>query len=856
MSNERIAMMRKLGRYWHYLSIAVATIGLTLFLHGGMGETPTSAIAMTPLSAQTSTALEQGRQLYQSGRFADAAALWSEAAREYRETGDEIHQALTLSYLASAYQKLDRPGPAEEAIVESLALLESAADPQAILWAQALNTQANLFLYRGQMQKALNTWEEAETYYQEAGDFQGEIGSQLNQARVLYGLGYYGRAYDILTAIAQQADRLDPSSLKIQTLHSLGDALHQNGFWEDARQVLEQGLVLAEQIEAESELSPILLSLGNIAADGNKTQDAIYYFQQADRTAKNRKNRLDAQLNLLRMYATLGEQSQARNVATSLEQEMNTLAPSRPKIYAAINFAHTLKTVEQPETIVSSSKVVELLGDAVKDARSLNDPTAEAYALEELGTLYTDRGQRKAGKKLLEQSLSLGQTIQGNRIISQAAWTLGRVLQQEGNESEAIAAYREAITALQALRGDLVAVDREFQFSFRESVEPVYRQLVGLLLDNNPGQGELAEVRDLIENLQLAELDDFFEDACLQVQPQQIDEIDPNAALLYIIMLRDRLGILVSAAGQPIRYYSQPIPRQEVEDKLHAFLSTLHPVSDSVQQLQLSQQIYDWLIRPIEEDGALEGRNTLVFVLDDLLQRLPVSALHDGEKYLIEKYAVALSPGLQLLPTDQLQQQQIDAVVGGISESVSGFAALPEVEQEIQDISRTISATQLLNQTFTRDNLVQKLKREHPNVVHLATHGQFGSTQDSTFLLLWDGQLNVRELSEMLRDRRRSDKTLELLVLSACDTAAGDDRAVLGLAGFALKSGARSTIASLWPVRDRVAAQVMTQFYEGLDEPGIPKVEALRQAQLQLLEDKSFEQPFFWASFVMVGNWL
>ena len=272
--------------------------------------------------------------------------------------------------------------------------------------------------------------------------------------------------------------------------------------------------------------------------------------------------------------------------------------------------------------------------------------------------------------------------------------------------------------------------------------------------------------------------------------------------------------------------------------------------------MQLSQQIYDWLIRPIEEDGALEGRNTLVFVLDDLLQRLPVSALHDGEKYLIEKYAVALSPGLQLLPTDQLQQQQIDAVVGGISESVSGFAALPEVEQEIQDISRTISATQLLNQTFTRDNLVQKLKREHPNVVHLATHGQFGSTQDSTFLLLWDGQLNVRELSEMLRDRRRSDKTLELLVLSACDTAAGDDRAVLGLAGFALKSGARSTIASLWPVRDRVAAQVMTQFYEGLDEPGIPKVEALRQAQLQLLEDKSFEQPFFWASFVMVGNWL
>ncbi|MDJ1182299.1 CHAT domain-containing protein [Roseofilum casamattae] len=845
-------MMRKLRRYWHYLSIAVATIGLTLSLQGAIAMTPTA----TSLSAQTPTALEQGRQLYQSGRFADAAAIWSEAAREYRDTGNESDRALTLSYLASAYQKLDRPGLAEEAIVESLALLESASDPQAILRAQALNTQANLFLYLGQMQKALDIWEEAENYYQDAGDFQGAIGSQLNQARVLYGLGYYGRAYTILQAIAQQTDRLDRSSLKIQTLHSLGDALHQNGFEEDARQVLEQGLVLAEQLNADSELSPILLSLGNIATDQNNTPDALYYFQQADRTAKNKKNRLDAQLNLLRMYAELGEQNETRRIAASLQQEMNALPPSRPKIYAAINFAHTLKTVEQLETIVSPPKVVKLLGDAVQDARSLNDPTAEAYALEELGTLYTNRGQGKAGKKLLEQSLSLGQAIQGNRIISQAAWTLGRVLQEEGKLSDAIAAYREAITALQALRGDLVAVDRELQFSFRESVEPVYRELVGLLLDNNPGQAELAEVRDLIENLQLAELDDFFEDACLEAEPQQIDEIDPDAALLYTIMLRDRLGILVSAAGQPIRYYSQPLPRQQVEEKVHAFLSTLHPVSDSTQQLQLSQQIYDWLIRPVEEDGALQGSKTLVFVLDDLLQRLPVGALHDGQEYLIEKYAVALSPGLQLLPTNQLQQQQIDAVVGGISESVSGFAALPEVEQEVQDISRTIAATQLLNQSFTRENLVQRLQREHPNVVHLATHGQFGSTQESTFLLLWDGQLNVRELSEMLRDRRRSDDTLELLVLSACDTAAGDDRAVLGLAGFAIKSGARSTIASLWPVRDRVAAQVMTQFYEELNEPGISKVEALRNAQLQLINDKSFDQPFFWASFVMVGNWL
>jgi len=235
--------------------------------------------------------------------------------------------------------------------------------------------------------------------------------------------------------------------------------------------------------------------------------------------------------------------------------------------------------------------------------------------------------------------------------------------------------------------------------------------------------------------------------------------------------------------------------------------------------------------------------------------KVAIAALHDGQHYLIEKYAVALSPGLQLLPANQLQQQQINAIVGGISEAIDGFAALPEVEQEVKGISRTISATKLLNQTFTREKLVEKLQRESPNVVHLATHGQFGSTQENTFLLVWDGQLNVRQLSELLKTRRTSQNPLELLVLSACDTAAGDDRAVLGLAGFAVKSGARSTVATLWPVRDQVAAQMMTQFYQDLRQPGIPKAQALRHAQLKLLENKSFSEPFFWASFVMVGNW-
>ncbi|NJO20217.1 MAG: CHAT domain-containing protein [Spirulinaceae cyanobacterium RM2_2_10] len=202
-------------------------------------------------------------------------------------------------------------------------------------------------------------------------------------------------------------------------------------------------------------------------------------------------------------------------------------------------------------------------------------------------------------------------------------------------------------------------------------------------------------------------------------------------------------------------------------------------------------------------------------------------------------------------------QRQIKAVVGGISEARPGFAALPKVAEEIEDITETVPAVSLLNQEFTRDNFAHQVQTLAPNVVHLATHGQFGSSQAETFLLTWDGRLNVRELAELLQNRDVShDNPLELLVLSACDTAAGDERAVLGIAGFAVRSGARSTVATLWPVRDNVAAEVMAQFYKTFRQPGITKVEALRRAQRSLLAEERFNAPFFWASFIVVGNWL
>lgn len=209
------------------------------------------------------------------------------------------------------------------------------------------------------------------------------------------------------------------------------------------------------------------------------------------------------------------------------------------------------------------------------------------------------------------------------------------------------------------------------------------------------------------------------------------------------------------------------------------------------------------------------------------------------------------------MAAQSFQQNKINAIVGGISESRSGFAALPAVESEVKQISQAVSSKLLLNQQFTSKALGERVKSGNADIVHLATHGQFSSRLEDTYLLTWDGQVNVKELSELLKNRGgNSSKAIELLVLSACDTATGDERAVLGLAGLAVKSGARSTIATLWPVKDKAAEILMTQFYEQLRQSKMTKAEALRQAQIELIRKTDFRDPFFWSAFVLVGNWI
>jgi len=383
---------------------------------------------------------------------------------------------------------------------------------------------------------------------------------------------------------------------------------------------------------------------------------------------------------------------------------------------------------------------------------------------------------------------------------------------------------------------------------------------VGLLLQTDGlqlNQDRLEKARKVIESLQLAELDNFFRADCLNAIPVQIDQVDQKAAVIYPIILPDRLEVILSLPQQPLRHYATSLSPNQVERTMFQLLQLLTQ-RRSEGFLPLSQQVYDWLIRPAEADLAQSEVKTLVFVLDGPLRNIPMATLHNGTQYLVEKYGIALTPGLELLDPKPLAQRQLKVLTAGLSEARQGFSAIPNVEVEVKEIQSEVPGKVLLNQEFTKTNIQNAINAVPFPVVHLATHGKFSSKADSTFILTWDSRINVNELREFLQttDRRRSTP-IELLVLSACQTAKGDNRAALGIAGVAVRAGARSTLATLWSVNDEATADLMVQFYQELANTSVTKAEALRRAQVAILQDPKYKQhPYFWSPYVLVGNWL
>ncbi len=712
-------------------------------------------------------------------------------------------------------------------------------------------------------------------------------------------------------------------NIQITGARLLGDVWRQLGYLNESKQWLEEVERVIIQGEYPQEKALVLLSLGNTYQSlGNRNkflsdfdnnnpdrnyQNAINYYRKAVNFAANNSFvKVQGQLNLLSLLVDRKIEfainaKEIQQLRLEILSQLSKLPRSHKLVYAEVSLMNSLvdlkKRLETPNHVSNSSNVnsekilnyclpnsaivaENVLGNmasvswgevgklgakAIALARNLGDFRATAYALGNLGTVYEKNQQWLEAQQCTEQALLLSQNVSLNApdLAYQWQWQLGRIRRDGGAKDVdgAIAAYTAAFNTLQSVRNDLVPISRDGQFDFRDKIEPVYRELVDLLLRRNePSQGNLKQARNVIEALQVAELDNFFREACIQPREINIENIDKESAVIYPIILKDRLEVIIKLPGlEQLKHYRTKIDSNIVKDALIK-LRTQIVDTDKPQIKSLNkslENIYNWLLKPAKTDLDKNNVKTLVFVLDGELRNIPMAALYDGSRYLIESYSLVLAPGLKLIDARKFKLENTKILTAGISEARPGFSALPNVKIELEEIKSQAPSILLLNSEFIDSSLRAKINLNESRIVHLATHGNFSSNAEDTFIINWDKRININELNQLLQTRnQQQSKPIELLVLSACQTAAGDNRATLGLAGVAVRAGARSTLASLWNIPDDSTSVLMKQFYKELLTNKRTKAEALRQAQLFLLKNPKYNNPKTWSPYILLGNWL
>jgi CHAT domain-containing protein len=824
--------------------------------------------------------LEQGEALYQTGNLKKAIAILEQAAKIFQQENNNLGQAAALTNLSLIYQKLGNWEQANTVINQSLNLLgwDNSVSQQNInkdnseLWqiiAQTLDIRAGLLLKAGNPSESLEISQQTEQIWGKLGDRTKLTSSRINQAQASRVAGFYRRSLNILKEISQNLQAQPDSPVKVAILRTLGNTHQQLGNLEESQEVLLTSLDIARSQQLSSEIALIQLNLGNTFrlldnSNNDNKQIAINYYQQAAQTASNPLTKIQAQINQLSLLVEEEKIKQAKTLVPKIQSQLSKLPENQAGIYARINFARTLTKAK----ISSNKDIAQILATGVQQAKNIGDERAQSYALGSLGEIYEQSNQSSEARNLTQKALFIAQKNKAPDIAYLWEWQLGRLLKNNGNIQAAISAYDSAVVNLNSLRTDLTAVNREVQFNFRDTVEPIYRESVELLLQPKSGaKPDLDKVRKRIEALQLAELDNYFREACLNNKSVPLDEVvdrdNIDTAIFYPIILGERLEIILKLPNQQLIHKTSTISSQELEKLIAQMRDKIVEPDGNIKFKQASIGLYNLLIKPIETELNNSKIKTLVFIPDGSLRNIPMAALYDGEEYLVQNYAIAISPGLQLFTPKSLTRQKLNALAGGLSKIPENkkdeFSELPYVTQELTSIQELgLSKVTLYNNQFTTKILSEKINDQPFQVLHFATHGQFSSNPKETFILASDKRIEVAELDDLLKSRElKRAEPIELLVLSACETATGDNRAALGLAGVALSAGARSTLASLWQIGDDSTAYFINEFYKQLiSGEAETTAEALRAAQLKLLEDRDYNRPMFWAAYVLVGNWL
>ncbi len=545
---------------------------------------------------------------------------------------------------------------------------------------------------------------------------------------------------------------------------------------------------------------------------------------------------------------------------------------------------------------------LDILLKAQEVANFINNPRGKSYVYGNLGKLYETQAQYETALNLTRQALFFAQQNWLDELAYTWYWQIGRIFNAQNETTQAIDAYRQAINAFQHVRNQMVGENYcRVSLNFHDQVGKVYYEFADLLLkqaqltdDKAKRTALLHQARDTIELYKTAELQNYYQDTCLDAGGKCIpieEIITPNVAVIYPIPLAQRLELLVTFSDAIVQK-TIPIKDIHLQEEVSALLAPLrrHPYEDTqlamrgtrghkpnqqqvcsptkmrdtlpipinTSYLPPAQSLYQWLIKPLEQEFSARGIDTLVLIPEGILRTIPYAALHDGSRFLIENYAIAISPSLCL--SKNFEHAEYDSILlGGLSKAVQGFESIPCVTYELQEIQKIFhAAPPLLDENFIVPKLQKEIKQVDYSILHIASHGQFRENLSDTFILTYDDKLSMNKLERLIQFMRLQGEEVNLLTLSACETAVGNDRAALGLAGIAIKSGVKSAFASLWQVDDVATPAVVIEFYNQLKNKDISMAKALQNAQRQILDRAEYQiyrHPYYWSAFLLIGNW-
>jgi CHAT domain-containing protein len=682
--------------------------------------------------------------------------------------------------------------------------------------------------------------------------------------------GRYQTARTTLEQVVMRARASADERALAESLASLASAETALGDQVAAREHLEESIALARKLDDARLEAMALTNLGTLQALRGELEAAVVSFERSAERADEAGDRVAAargRANGARAAQQAGRADHARALAGRAEAAVESGESPAASAQILVHVSWTRMELgpeagrEQPhyETLHRN------LTRALALARGARDDRTASFALGYLAEVYAGAQYPAEALKLVDRAIFRGERAGAAEALYQWYQLRGRLLAAKGATAEADGAYARAVELLQTVRHEMHVgygapdVQRTLSEIYREYVSFIltpkrFTSASGTAIDD---QVQLARARDLMEQLKAQELRDYFRDDCVDVQRKkvrQLDDVATNALIVYPIALSDRLELLITRPDATLTLVSVPVAEGRLTAEVRRFRALLEKRTTN-EYLRPARQLYDWLVRPLEPLIAETDPGTLVWVSGGSLRTIPFAALHDGERFLVEKWASAVVPGIDLTDPRPLERRDLTLLAGGVSDAVQGYPALSYVAREVSTVASSMKGEVLLNRDFVESNVEAALTEGRYSIVHIATHGEFHSSAERNFLLTYDGRLTMDRIETYLRSGRFRERPVELLMLSACDTAAGDDLAALGLSGVAVKAGVRSAIGSLWPVNDQATAMLVEAFYDQLSQPGVSRAQALQQAQNRLRDDLRYRHPGYWSPLLLISNW-